>query len=243
VSLLAQMRSQSMHQAFQQGCDRVLFVDDDILFQPRHALALLNEPWPDGVTIAGGLYAQRNSQKLAAHGVDLNQLLTKNPFAPGFPRGLLLGVSGFVRTDFLGAGFLAVSRGAWSRMVDNCGQEDVPHYFQDSGFEGGTYPGFFFPVIRDFMGQRTWLGEDYSFCQTARDCGLQVHIATEPLLGHISPYPWFAHEAKWWRDGRLRTGPAAFDQEIFLSERDFSDDPDDTVDAPHRRGMQPGTAG
>lgn len=182
-SLLCNVRSQVLERAFQGGADRMMFVDDDIAFQPEHALHMLFDALPDDCSAAGGLYAVKGEPRLCAF---------------GFEPPVDIGQPGFVRTVHVGAGFLMITRKAWVAL------SDLPPVFD----VGLWYRPYFCPGVYDFNGQPTLLGEDYAFCEELRARGLSVYLATLPRLGHVGEFAWYVEDSLRARGGRFGELPA-----------------------------------
>lgn len=164
------------------GAERLLFVDDDIAFEPEHALHLLFDELPPDCVAAGGLYPVKGEPRLCAW---------------GFEPPINLGRPGFVRTVHIGAGFLMVHRKAWFAL------QDLPSVF-DSGL---WYRPYFCPGVWDFNGQPTLLGEDYAFCEELRRRGLSIYLATLPRLGHVGEFAWYVEDSLRATGGRFGALP------------------------------------
>lgn len=192
-SLLCNVRSQVLERAFQGGADRMLFVDDDIAFDPGHALHLLFDELPADCVAAGGLYAVKGEPRLCAW---------------GFEGPIEIGTPGFVPVEHIGAGFLMITRKAFDALQDLPGVVDA----------GMWYRPYFCPGVFDFHGNPVLLGEDYAFCEELKARGLQMYLATLPRLGHVGEFAWYVEDSLSAQNGRLRpfatqvrleTGPAA----------------------------------
>lgn len=171
ASLLCNARSQVVERAFREcGAERLLFVDDDIAFQPADALDLLYGELPADCAIAGGLYGVKGERRLC--GV-------------GFVGEIVLGQRGFYPATHLGAGFLLITRRAFELL------QDLPAVTENDL----QYRPYFCPAVYPFMGRQALLGEDYAFCEELRKRGGQIYLATGPRLGHVGEWTWFVEDS------------------------------------------------
>lgn len=187
ISLICRGRSQLVSRFLREEYDRMLFWDDDILCEPSQALDLLHGDLPEPACIAGGVYPVKAQPRICAHG-------------HAFP--LTLGQRGFVRTDFVGAGFMLITREAAGKVA-----EGLTACVDDE--ENGPFHPFFAPIIDEpskRAGFNQYLGEDYSFCLRARRAGVGVYLATGPLLQHVGSYGWTVEDALQSVGGRMRPG-------------------------------------
>jgi hypothetical protein len=187
ASLLCNVRSQMMQRAFDAGCERMLFVDDDIDFNPLDALALLQDAIPADCAVAGGIYPVKGEPRLCAW---------------GFEGKFTLGDPGFLPATHVGCGFMMITRAAFDAL------QDLPKVYDAELW----YRPYFLPQVAEFMGHPVILGEDYAFCEELRRRGKQVYVATGPLLGHVGEYSWFVQDSMRSVQGRLSPrGPATID--------------------------------
>ncbi len=161
----SEMATAALHDKF----DDLIWIDSDISFDPDDIARLRAHDLP----IAGGIYAKKGNPSFAAY------------FEPGTEM-LQLGVNGGpCRVRYLGLGFLCTQR----RVYD-----DVQRMFSlplcNTRFGPGVVPYFLPMVIEDAAhpGGYWYLGEDYAFCERARQAGHAVVVDTTIRLGHTGSY-------------------------------------------------------
>src|SRR5262252_3291550 len=87
-------RSLAATQALEDGFDGLLWIDDDVIFNPEDAIRLHES----GEALVGGIYAKKGKRELAAHAV------------PGTPSFTFGPQGGIVEVRFIGTGFLFTHR-------------------------------------------------------------------------------------------------------------------------------------
>jgi hypothetical protein len=149
--------------------DELIWIDSDIVFEPDDVERLRGHDLP----LVGGLYAKKGVASFAAY------------FEPG-TQVLQLGTGGGpCRVRYLGLGFLCTQR----RVYD-----DVQHTFSlpfcNLRFGAAVVPYFLPMVIEDDArpGGYWYLGEDYAFCERARQAGHDAMVDTAIRHGHIGSY-------------------------------------------------------
>ena len=152
--------------ALRDGFDELMWIDSDISFDPDSVQRLRDHDLP----IVGGIYAKKGIQDLAVH------------VEPGTTQ-LQMGEGGaLVDVRYLGAGFVCTQRIVY---------DDIQRTFSlpacKTQFGVPAVPYFLPMVIAD--GQGYWyLGEDYAFCERARQAGHKVIVDTTIRLGHVGRY-------------------------------------------------------
>ncbi|MBU6428917.1 MAG: hypothetical protein KGR26_07905 [Cyanobacteria bacterium REEB65] len=103
----------------------------------------------------------------------------------GFEQGLVLSagdtaqmLAGLRSVDFVPAGFMRIRR----RALEAIAAKATP--YEDFG---RTITGFFNPMVNPGS-ERPYLGEDWAFCQRARDAGLAVHCDFDLEVGRAGAY-------------------------------------------------------
>jgi len=163
-------RCEAATNALRDGFDALIWIDSDIVFHPDDVDRLRAHDRP----IVGGLYAKKGPQAFAAY------------FEPGTDE-LRLGTAAhdLLRVRYLGLGFLYTER----RVYD-----DIQRTFSlpacDTRFGAGIVPYFLPMVVRDAeQASGYWyLGEDYAFCERAREAGYEIVVDLAIRLGHVGAY-------------------------------------------------------
>jgi hypothetical protein len=156
--------------ALRDGFDELIWIDSDIVFDPDDVERLRGRDLP----LVGGLYPKKGPQSFAAY------------FEPGTTT-LKLGTSAdaLLRVRYLGLGFLCTQRQVY---------DDVQRTFSlplcDQKWGSPAVPYFLPMVIRDDAqaGGYWYLGEDYAFCERARQAGHPVMVDLAVRLGHVGSY-------------------------------------------------------
>jgi len=152
--------------ALREGFEELMWIDSDIKFDPDAVERLRGHDLP----IVAGIYAKKGVQDLAVH------------LEPGTMQ-LQMGVGGaLVDVRYVGAGFVCTRRIVY---------EDIERTFSlpvcNTRFGAPAVPYFLPMVIPDGPGY-WYLGEDYAFCERARQSGHRIVVDTTIRLGHVGPY-------------------------------------------------------
>ena len=142
-------------------CDTLVFVDDDVFWQPGALMQLIDYP----VDVVGGIYPKKKDEVEYPFKIEL-----KNEY-PTDPQ------TGLVEVLGLPGGFLKISR--------NCAEKMIKAYPRQT-LRGQTEHSQFWPIFDPYElpnGDR--LSEDFSFCQRWIDIGGKVWANFEFELGHI----------------------------------------------------------
>jgi hypothetical protein len=159
-------RCEAATAALHDGFDELMWIDSDISFE----LADLERLRAHELPIAGGVYAKKGTQALALHAL------------PG-TRELRLGDGGGpLAVRYVGAGFLLTRRHVY---------DDIQRFFTlpicNTRFGMPSVP-YFLPMVVAEPGGHWYLGEDYSFCERARQAGHATVVDTAIRLGHVGSY-------------------------------------------------------
>ena len=98
-----------------------------------------------------------------------------------FPDQVPSYVAGVMEVKYAPTGFLLVKRSVFERLVDHC-----PSYLTN----GVRQHGFYLPFIHDDLYQ----GEDYAFCQRARERGFKINVDFDLELKHYGITPLWMKE-------------------------------------------------
>jgi hypothetical protein len=173
-SAIDYVRSAMASQALMEGMEAVLFIDSDVLFNPKDALRLLMRPEP----IVAGVYAQNRFSKL-----NVNPTPETTEIAYG-DRGQDYEVKA------VGAGFLRIRSEALIRIAEH-------HQLPTCTASGSSVIPFFMPFAKFDEDLQEWmyLCEDFAICERAREAGLKIIADTRINLYHLGLYPYGFAEA------------------------------------------------
>lgn len=161
-------RSEMATQALQDGFDELLWIDSDIVFEPDDVARLRSHDRP----IVAGVYAKKGNGGLAVY-------LEANA------RELRMGEGGgLTAVRYVGMGFFLVRRAVF---VDIAQTFALPPC--NTAFGPPVVPYFLPMVAADATAGGYWyLGEDYAFCERARQAGHAVAVDSAIRLGHVGSY-------------------------------------------------------
>lgn len=154
--------------AVRDGFAETLWIDSDVGFNPDDVEKLRNHQLP----IVAGIYAKKAKRELACKFLDDT-------------RGIQFGKKGgLIELMYAATGFLHVRREAYL---------DIQHKLNlptcNLSFGEAIVP-WFQPLIREYQGNPWYLGEDFAFCERARQAGFRIMADTSIRLWHIGSYPY-----------------------------------------------------
>ena len=158
---IEQARNDCVHAFLQSKFERLLFIDDDMEFEPDDVRLLLEADKP----VISGVYALRRRQRtLAAWKDEQTQIRARDLNGGGpFP------------VKYAGAGFLLIDRHTLTTLA-----EASPEYRS-----GGQFMRKVFDTeVRDGLD----FGEDYAFCAKCADHGIPVHLHPDVRVKHWGPF-------------------------------------------------------
>ena len=159
-SIITMARNQLVHEFLKSDATELLFIDSDVIATADDVLRLMAQS--GGKDITAGAYPRRSKDKnfFADLYFDKNQDLE-------FDGSLM-------RLERVGTGFMLIQRHVIEAMV-----AAHPEWFYD--FKGEQVCGVF-----DFQNKDgRYLGEDYLFCDRAREHGFKIHIDVDISLPHV----------------------------------------------------------
>ncbi len=152
--------------ALADGFDELMWVDSDIAFDPAAVQRLRDHDLP----FVAGIYPKKGVQDFAVH------------LETGTSELIVGEAGGLYDVRYVGAGFMLVQR-----MV----YDDVQRHYTlpvcNAQFGHPSVPYFLPMVVPDPAGF-WYLGEDYAFCERARQAGHKIVVDTTIRLGHIGKY-------------------------------------------------------
>ena len=199
-SLIQRARNYIVDEFLRSDCSHLLFIDADIGFDPRDALALLalQISDPEKYDIVCGPYPKKTIawEKVsiaAQNGVgkenpfDLEQYVSDFVFNPvGGAKSFKLAEP--VEVAEGGTGFMLITRDALEKYRDAYPEYSYKHdHIRTDQFDGTREITAFFDCVIDPESKR-YLSEDYFFCQQARKAGLSVWMCPWMKLNHVGSY-------------------------------------------------------
>jgi len=159
-SIITMARNQLVHEFLKTDATELLFIDSDVIATADDVLRLMAQSGDKDIT--AGAYPRRSKDKnfFADLYFDENQDLE-------FDGSLM-------RLERVGTGFMLIQRHVIEAMV-----AAHPEWFYD--FKGEQVCGVFDFQNRDGR----YLGEDYLFCDRAREHGFKIHIDVDISLPHV----------------------------------------------------------
>ena len=146
----------------------MVFLDDDIVFEPQH-LEKLYQDLVDGYDIVAGLYPVRDGTALACAGYGNKLRIDKSIREEEYPA----------------TGFMGISRRALLQIRDKL---QLP-LLNENGWPE-CWP--FFECTRGKTAENVpiYISEDWDFCTKARKAGLKTYLDTSIHLGHVGHKVW-----------------------------------------------------
>jgi hypothetical protein len=166
-SSIDQARNVLATAAIEQGFAETIWIDADTEFNPDAVERIRSHAYP----VVAGIYARKGARAGFA--------FAEMPGA----RELVMGDSGgLTEILYAGTGFLLVRREVYLAI-----QQRFNLPLCDEGRRNRAIP-FFMPMLEDWGGRMSYLGEDYAFSRRARLCGYKIIADTTIRLWHIGPY-------------------------------------------------------
>lgn len=148
--------------------DVLIFIDDDISFNVDDAVRLAADVLDYGMDIVGGCYVTKSEvQPILQHNVFEGEEIILAPDSDPIP------------VRYVSTGFMAIAKRVLRKMVD---ESKLPLCMPQS-----FYP-FFATGCKEIDGVMRFLGEDWAFCERARELGFKVWLDPSIRLGHTGKY-------------------------------------------------------
>jgi len=162
-----QARNRMASDALRDGFAETLWIDSDVAFEADDVERIRNHSLP----VVCGIYPKKGKREIAAH------------VLPGTEK-LIFGAAGGLTEILYGAtGFLHVRREVYDTI-----QKQLALPLCNERF-GRTIVPYFNPFwIREEGDSHWYLGEDFAFCERARQCGFKILADTAIRLWHIGSY-------------------------------------------------------
>lgn len=164
--------------------DYLLFLDDDIVYDPRDLQRMMLVMKHHDLDILGAAYATKADEG-ATFAI---RTLTGNESIPFGREGLIQ------RVRYVSTGCMAIHRRVFQKMIeDGEKRPDDPNAIHFCHPSTKEFSPFFMPMQhKDENGRWLYLSEDWAFCQRAIDLGFKVYCDTTIKLHHIGDkiYNW-----------------------------------------------------
>lgn len=164
-SVVSRARNLLVQDLLDSDCTDLLFIDSDINFEPEAILRLLawgSEPGKDIVAAAPRVRSS-DTVYITRLAYDENSDLTMDNM-------------GLVKAERVATAFMLIRRHVFEKMV-----EVHPEWKYHDARSNRTVPALF-----DFaLTEEGYIGEDFLFCDRAREIGFQVWIDPTITLGHM----------------------------------------------------------
>ena len=189
-SLISRGRNSAAAFFLQSDCDYMLFVDTDMTFNVKdfNQLAKLKKP----VTI--GAYCKKyiRREKLEAYGSlkankfenDWEQYITD--FSTEVPIEYWKGEkepSKHIKVNYGATGFMLIHKSVFKTIIKK--RPDLKYQNDIDFYMGGGDNFYDFFSVRVNSKTKKYESEDYGFCQLWKECGGEIHCATDTNLVHI----------------------------------------------------------
>jgi len=164
-SVVSRARNLLVKDMLESDCTDLLFVDSDINFEPEDVYRLMAWASDPKKGIVGGVPRTRSDNKvyIATLDYDENNELTMNRM-------------GLVRARRLATAFMLVRREVFTTLVDA-----HPEWSYYDSRTARTLSAVFYFKLTD----EGYMGEDYLFCDRAREHGFEVWVDPTIKLGHM----------------------------------------------------------
>ena len=199
-SLVQRARNYIVDEFLRSDCTHLLFIDSDIGFDPRDALALLalQISDPEKYDIVCGPYPKKTIawEKIsvaAQQGYGKTNPFELEQFTSDFVFNPVSGLKQFKLADPVevaegGTGFMLITREALEKYRDSYPELAYkPDHVRTDNFDGSREIHAFFDCVIDPESKR-YLSEDYFFCRMARKAGLSVWMCPWMKINHVGSY-------------------------------------------------------
>lgn len=177
VSNLPVERCFLVHEARKLKADVMLFIDDDITFEPATAFSIIRRAVEEKAVVAA-TYKTKGPEGRHV-GFTLEQANR-----PAETKDTLIGMAS------VGMGMTAIHMSVVERILrlHESGVYQIP-FFKAKRFPGEEVAGLFeFKIGEDLAGDRRFIQEDEMFCQHVIKSGGKIWIDSQFTVGHVGQY-------------------------------------------------------
>lgn len=199
-SLVQRARNYIVDEFMRSDCTHLLFIDSDIGFDPRDALALmaLQISDPEKYDIVCGPYPKKTIswEKVAAAaqaGVGQENPFDLEKYISDFVFNPVKGLKSFKLSEPVevaegGTGFMLITREALEKYKEAYPELSYkPDHVRTDAFDGSREITAYFDCVIDEESKR-YLSEDYFFCKMARKANLSVWMCPWMKINHVGSY-------------------------------------------------------
>lgn len=163
-SAIGRARNGLTREFLESDCSHLLFIDSDLVFSMDHVEQIMSHD----EDIVGGFYVKKNEGPVQfVCNLNADSKNERN--------------DGLMSTNYVGTGFLRISRKVFEVMIQEFGK-DIWYIVDQTKLK--EYDFWHMGVYQYPDGSRRWLSEDWWFCQRAMDIGFKIWIDRAVLLGH-----------------------------------------------------------
>ena len=176
-SLIDRARSVVASEFLRSDSDVLMFIDDDIVYDPMDVIKLGMRVKCQDYDIIGGAYLTKTTRSPF---FVFRELGSKKPIT--FIKQVHNPETDPVEVENISTGFMAMSRRAVQAVADQ-----VPECHKDDPSIQPFWP-MFQPFPEETANGWVYKSEDWAFCTRARNAGMKVWIDPSIKLGHIGRY-------------------------------------------------------
>jgi hypothetical protein len=162
-SVVSRVRNIIADEFLRSNCDHLFMVDSDMTFNADDVLRLLS--WSQNKNIVAGVGAARKKEKVYFSTLDQDE-----------DGNILMDKMGLVKVQRVGTGFIMIQRQVFETLRD--AHPEWKYMDQNSN-----------KVLQSFFDFKStpdgYVGEDYVFCDRAREHGFSVWVDPTIKLGHM----------------------------------------------------------
>lgn len=163
-SVVSRARNLLVRDFLDSDCTDLMFIDADINFEPDDVLRLMAWASDPKKGIVGGVPRTRKTNKVYIAQLDQDE------------EGVTMNRMGLVRAKRIATAFMMVRREVFERLVNENPQWNYYDHTADRQLN----------AVFDFLvTDEGYMGEDYLFCDRAREIGYEVWVDPTIKLGHM----------------------------------------------------------
>lgn len=152
------------------SCSHLLFIDDDLEWDHKELVKMLAM----GLPIIGGTYGKKNGEEMA----HIDKCGPKKR------------MFGCTEAEALPTGFLLIERNVFSEISKKHPELKFKH--KDDRLSEHMHAFFKTQIHED-----GWMGEDYYFCELARECGFEIWVDYTHKIHHMGTFAYpHVHESR-----------------------------------------------
>ena len=162
-SVVTRARNMIAHEFLKSDCDSLIFIDADMTFDPESVLRLM--AWNQNKPIVAGAYEARKDGKIYILSLE------------GDKDNIEMDAFGLIKARRVATGFMMIQKEVFTKLA-----EMHPEWLHQDNMnpEERLYSFFDFKCTPE-----GYLGEDFLFCDRAREAGFTVWIDPTIKLGHM----------------------------------------------------------